>query len=188
MSRVDRKLENGGKNCLTEEMNTSDKYEEAEIDDRFELSESMENYIETIGYLEETLKVVRVKNIAKALKVKMPSVSSALGVLSKKDLVNYEKYDYVELTPRGQEVARRLRRRHENLKKFLKKILGVEEKNAEKDSCGMEHHISRNTINNIIKFMEFIEQCPQGRNSCLKNFQNYLKSDRMPDCMKSDSR
>jgi DtxR family Mn-dependent transcriptional regulator len=166
-------------------INISDRYEEAAIDDRFELSESMENYIEAIGHLEEKLKVVRVKNIAKALKVKMPSVSSALGVLSKKDLVNYEKYDYVELTPRGRDVAKRLRRRHENLKKFLEKILGVEEKNAEKDSCGMEHHISRNTINNIIKFMEFIEQCPQGKNNCLKNFQDYLKKDQMPDCMKT---
>ena len=167
-------------------MDSSERYEKAIKDDRVELSESMENYIEAIGDLEEKLKVVRVKNIAKALKVKMPSVSSALGVLSKKDLVNYEKYDYVELTPLGQEVAQRLRRRHENLKKFLEKILGVEEINAEKDSCGMEHHISRNTINNIIKFMEFIEQCPQGRNSCLKKFKDYLKKEKVPDCMKTD--
>ena len=168
-------------------INISDRYEEVAIDDGFELSESMEDYIEAIGHLEENLKVVRVKNIAKALKVKMPSVSSALGVLAKKDLVNYEKYDYVELTPRGLEVARRLRRRHENLKKFLKKILAVDENNAEKDSCGMEHHISRNTINNIIKFMEFIEQRPQGSNNFLKNFQDYLKTNKFPDCMKSDS-
>ena len=166
------------------EMNVPDRYEETALDNRIELSESMEDYIEAISHLEDRLKVVRVKNIAKALKVKMPSVSSALGVLAGKGLVKYEKYDYVELTPVGQEVAYRMRRRHENLKKFLEKILCVDEKNAEKDSCGMEHHISRDSINNIVKFMEFLEQCPQGENNCLKNFQDYLKTDKAPDSMK----
>ena len=166
------------------EMNVPDRYEETALDNSIELSESMEDYIEAISHLEDRLKVVRVKNIAKALKVKMPSVSSALGVLAGKGLVKYEKYDYVELTPVGQEVAYRMRRRHENLKKFLEKILCVDEKNAEKDSCGMEHHISRDSINNIVKFMEFLEQCPQGENNCLKNFQDYLKTDKAPDCMK----
>ena len=70
----------------------------SDIRDRADLSESMEDYIEAISQLEETLKVVRVKNIAHTMKVKMPSVSSALGVLEKKGLVHYEKYDYVELT------------------------------------------------------------------------------------------
>ncbi len=165
-------------------MNVPDRYEETALDNRIELSESMEDYIEAISHLEDRLKVVRVKNIAKALKVKMPSVSSAFGVLARKGLVKYEKYDYVELTPIGQEVAYRLRRRHENLKKFLENILGVDEENAEKDSCGMEHHISRSTINNIVKFMEFVEQCPQGSNNCLKNFHDYLKTNKATDCMK----
>ena len=136
-----------------------------------ELSESMEDYIEAIGELEKTLKVVRVKNIAKALKVKMPSVSSALGVLAKKSLVRYEKYDYVELTEEGQRIALLLRSRHSVLKKFLTDVLAVEENDAEKDSCGMEHHVSKDTINNLVKFIDYIGSAP------LAGFSDYLKSE-----------
>jgi DtxR family Mn-dependent transcriptional regulator len=140
------------------------------------LSESMEDYIEAISQLEERLKTVRVKNIAKIMKVKMPSVSSALGVLERKGLVNYEKYDYVELTQKGKKIAKAVRRRHDALKKFLIEVLGVDERSAEEDSCGMEHHISKNTIDNIISYLEFMENCPRTKDICLKGFKSYLKT------------
>ena len=147
-----------------------------------DLSESMEDYIETISQLEEMLKVVRVKNIARTMKVKMPSVSSALGVLEKKGLVNYEKYDYVELTENGKTVARSIRRRHDGLKKFLTEVLDVDEKSAEEDSCGMEHHVSKRTIDNIIRYMEFLERCPRKQETCLENFRTYLRTGSLPLC------
>jgi DtxR family Mn-dependent transcriptional regulator len=136
-----------------------------------ELSESMENYVEAIGELEDTLKVVRVKNIAKALKVKMPSVSAALGVLARKNLVKYEKYDYVELTEEGQRLAFLIRRRHTVIKKFLTEVLAVEEREAEKDSCGMEHHVSKDTMNNLVKFIDYIGATP------LAGFKEYLRAE-----------
>ena len=146
------------------------------------LSESMEDYIEAISQLEERLKAVRVKNIAKIMKVKMPSVSSALSVLERKGLVNYEKYDYVELTQKGKKIAQAVRKRHDALKKFLTEVLGVDERSAEKDSCGMEHHISKNTINNIISYMGFMENCLRQQELCLKNFKDYLETGVIPQC------
>jgi len=140
------------------------------------LSESMEDYIEAIGKLQDNLKVVRVKNIAKAMKVKMPSVSSALGVLEKKGLVNYEKYDYVELTDRGKKIANVVRMNHAILKRFLMEVLDVEENKAERDSCGMEHHISKATLDNLIKFVEFITKCPGNKNLILREFRKCLKT------------
>jgi DtxR family Mn-dependent transcriptional regulator len=164
----------------------SDENIESRKDGRIVLSESMEDYIETISQLEERLKAVRVKNIAKTMKVKMPSVSSALGVLERKGLVNYEKYDYVELTRKGREVAQAVRKRHDALKKFLIEFLGVDEKSAEEDSCGMEHHISKNTINNIISYMEFMENCPRNQEIFLNSFKTYLDTGVMPQCTDED--
>lgn len=138
------------------------------------LTESMENYIEVISQLSEDLKVVRVKNIAKVLAVKMPSVSAALSVLAKKGMVNYEKYDYVELTPKGKGVAEQLRKRHEVLKKFLIDVLCVDQKMAESDSCRIEHHISKQTVENIVKFIEYISNCPSEQKKCLLGFRNYI--------------
>lgn len=147
-----------------------------------DLTESMEDYIEAISQLEDRLKVVRVKNIARTMNVKMPSVSSALGVLEKKGLVNYEKYDYVELTEQGRQVARGVRRRHDVIKKFLTEVLSVDEKSASEDSCGMEHHISKHTIDNLIKYMEFLEECPRKKDVCLENFRTYLRTGTIPQC------
>jgi DtxR family transcriptional regulator, Mn-dependent transcriptional regulator len=138
------------------------------------LSESQEDYVEAIGELEEQLKVVRVKKIAEALDVKMSSVSSALALLAKKKLVNYEKYDYVELTEEGRKIAGFLRRRHAVLKKFLTEVLAVEEESADRDSCGMEHHVSKNTINNLVKFIEYIDSNPVRRRLDLESFKSYL--------------
>ncbi len=140
-----------------------------------ELSESMEDYLEVIRELEELHKVVRVKHIAEMMNVKMPSVSSALSVLERKGYVNYEKYDYVELTEKGRLAAEALIRRHEALKHFLINVLQVNEKTAELDACGMEHHVSKQTIDNMLKFIDYIENCAEPKYGCMKNFKEYLK-------------
>ena len=69
-------------------------------------SPSIEDYLEAIANLGGRRKVVRVNQIGQALDVKMPSVTSALKKLSDEGLVKHEKYGYVELTPKGEEIAR----------------------------------------------------------------------------------
>ncbi len=140
-----------------------------------DLSESMEDYLEVIKELEDLHKVVRVKHIAERMNVKMPSVSSALSVLERKGYVNYEKYDYVELTESGERIAESLIKRHEALKRFLIDVLQVSETTAEVDACGMEHHVSKQTIDNMLKFIEYIENCAEPKCGCMKNFKEYLK-------------
>ena len=65
------------------------------------LTSVMEDYLEAIFDLDKQKKVVRVKDIAKRLNVKMPTVTSMLKTLSKRELVHYEKYEYVEPTEKG---------------------------------------------------------------------------------------
>jgi len=138
------------------------------------ISETMEDYIEAIKLLEDKYKAVRVKHIAKKMNVKMPTVSSALSVLSKRNLVKYEKYDYVELTKKGEKLATSILARHNAIKRFLIDVLQVDSSIAEKDACGMEHHISKQTVNNILKFLEYIEDCTPSENFCMKNFKIFL--------------
>ena len=56
------------------------------------LTPTMEDYLELIYNLGKDTKVVRVRDIAKGMNVKMPSVTSMLNTLGKKDLINHEKY------------------------------------------------------------------------------------------------
>lgn len=137
------------------------------------LTSVMEDYLETIFDLDKDKKVVRVKDIAKKMNVKMPTVTSMLKTLSQRGLVHYEKYEYVELTHDGADVGREMHRRHGILKKFLTEILKVDTETADDEACKMEHALSPETLDSFVDFMEFIQVCPRAGESWLKHFQNY---------------
>ena len=71
------------------------------MDSHKPLTPAMENYLEAIFNLGKEKRVVRVKDIAKRLGVKMPTVTNMLKTLSGRGLIEYEKYEYLELTKNG---------------------------------------------------------------------------------------
>lgn len=133
------------------------------------LSDTMQDYLETIFSLQRSERVVRVKEIAKAMNVKMPSVTSALRTLSAEKLVRHEKYGHVELTPEGRELAESIHRRHITLVGFLRDILQLDEKTADEGACRLEHGLSRETLRRLLGLMEFIEGCPRSGGDWLKH-------------------
>ena len=151
------------------------------------LTSVMEDYLEAIVELDEDKKVVRVKDIAKRMDVKMPSVSSMLKTLSDRGLVKYEKYEYVELTKEGEDVGKEMQRRHEVFLKFLTDILKIDFATANEEACKMEHSLSSSTLNSLIDFMEFIQTCPRAGESWLKYFEEYRSKGRRPDLCRERS-
>jgi len=61
-------------------------------ENKTQLSDSLEDYLEIILALEKQKKVARVKDIAEEMSVLRGSVTSALKNLSSKELINYEPY------------------------------------------------------------------------------------------------
>lgn len=145
------------------------------------LTAVMEDYLEAIFDLDRSKKVVRVKDIAKRLDVKMPTVTSMLKTLSKRGMVDYEKYEYVELTPDGAEVGREMRRRHEILRRFLTQVLKIERSVADDEACKMEHTLSGETLESLTDFMDFIQACPRAGQGWLVHFQEYRRHGHMPE-------
>ncbi|HMA67948.1 MAG TPA: metal-dependent transcriptional regulator [Desulfosalsimonadaceae bacterium] len=137
------------------------------------LTPVMEDYLEAIFDLAREKKVVRVKDIAKRLDVKMPTVTSMLKTLGKRGLVHYEKYEYVELTGEGLTIGREMRRRHSILFQFLTDILKIDEQMADGEACKMEHTLSETTLESLTDFMAFIQECPRAGEDWLKNFAEY---------------
>ena len=117
------------------------------------LTESLENYLETIAFLKRENKIARVKDISKMMGVKNSSVNIALNVLSERGYVIHERYGYVDLTERGQIVADDIQKKEDLLFSFLHNILGVEKEIALKDACKMEHTISDETLAKLIYFV-----------------------------------
>ena len=138
-----------------------------------EISPSMGNYLENIYTLSLDRKVVRVRDIAKEIKVKMPSVNGALKKLAELGLIRHERYEFVELTDKGEGIARRILRRHEILQSFLSDVLKVSEKVAAEDACQIEHILSRETIEKLLAFLEFIQFYPKGGDQWLGQFHHF---------------
>lgn len=124
------------------------------------LSSAMEDYLEAIYHLEQERRIARVRDIANRLKVKMSSVSSALKILGSRGLISYDPHQFITLTDRGMIMAKEIVRKHEVLKRFLSRILILDDATAEDNACRIEHHLDPEVIERLTRFVEFMEMCP----------------------------
>jgi DtxR family manganese transport transcriptional regulator len=129
----------------------------------------VEDYLEVIYELIQSKGYARSTAIAERLGVRTASVTSMLQRLSRLDLIVYERYRGLTLTPKGKRLAKNVQQRHLTILKFLR-ALGIEEKVAREDAEGIEHHVNKNTIERIGRFMEFIEQHPSWFHVFLETF------------------
>ena len=126
-----------------------------------DISKREEEYLETMYILHKNKGVIRVKDIARMMRVKPPSVVDALKKLADKGLVEYEKYDRILLTDVGKKVAQDTYSKHVLLTQFFIDILGIPPEIAEQDACQFEHYVHEITVSRIKEFAQFIqEQCP----------------------------
>jgi DtxR family Mn-dependent transcriptional regulator len=126
--------------------------------DKIELSASLEDYIEAIFNLALESNVARSKNIAERLNVSKSSVTGALRLLKDKGLANYEPYGYVTLTERGRGAAAEIVKKHNILKFFFEKVLGVETDLAQDAACRAEHTLGSEIIAKLLSFIEFVTE------------------------------
>jgi DtxR family Mn-dependent transcriptional regulator len=127
-----------------------------------ELTPSMEDYLETILLLEQKNRVARVKDIAEKLSVQMPSVTGALKSLKSRELVEYEKNSFINLTPKGLKLAKAILQRHEILVDFFSLALGLEGENAEDQACRVEHAIDQSTAERFRNLTQWVQKKNSG--------------------------
>jgi DtxR family transcriptional regulator, Mn-dependent transcriptional regulator len=121
------------------------------------LTSNMEDYMETIYLLSKESKVVRVKDIAKKLNIKMPSVTAALNKLKEGALIEYEKYGFIELTSEGSKLAQQVYNRHLCLHTFFEDILGLKCEDADEVACKVEHNLTPESCQKIQRLIDFFE-------------------------------
>lgn len=120
-----------------------------------ELSHSMVHYLLTIHKLKEERGYARVTDIAKELKLTKGSVSTALNNLKKKGLVEEEENSkFLLLTNTGHDEVHNILSARTLIYYFLKDFVGVSAEIAEKDSCAMEHLMSKETSERFFTFMK----------------------------------
>jgi DtxR family Mn-dependent transcriptional regulator len=125
------------------------------------MSPALEDYLETIYLLVQEHGFARVKDIAHARDVKAATVSVALRKLAELDLIRYERREYITLSPHGDEAGRRVFTRHRLLARFFEEVLGMPSAAASEQACAMEHSLTDDAMDRLVKFFEFVGSCPK---------------------------
>ena len=121
------------------------------------IQESAENYLETIYILRKKSGSVRSIDIVNHLGYSKPSVSNAMKQFRENGYVTVDDGGFITLTDLGLEVAEKMYMRHEMLTKVLT-YLGVSEETAKEDACKIEHYLSDETFDAIVKHAKNIEK------------------------------
>jgi len=120
----------------------------------------LQEYLTSIYRLKKSgKKEIRIGDLAKERKVRLPSVTDAMKKLVKMNLIKYSRYGSVELTEEGERIAEILDRIEEDFYLFLVNFLGVPEEKAKKEACHVEHGVNVETAERLVAFMDYLNKC-----------------------------
>ncbi len=114
-------------------------------------NENTEDYLELISDLLNKNGEARIVDIANNLNIAQATANKTIKRLHSQGYVKKEPYRSVFLTLKGQKIASQSKRRHKIVYNFLIN-LGINHKIAAADSEGIEHHVSKKTLDKMEKF------------------------------------
>jgi Mn-dependent DtxR family transcriptional regulator len=117
---------------------------------------AVEDYLEQIHNLIETKGYARVVDIAQNLGISQASVTNMIQKLDAEGYLVYERYRGVTLTDDGRRVGQAIAKRHDVLARLLQRF-GLDAETVHRDVEGMEHHISRQTLQVLTLILEELE-------------------------------
>ena len=147
------------------------------------MTTSEENYIKVIYHLSLVSPTgVNTNAIAGMLDTKASSVTEMLKKLSDKELLNYQKYQGVNLTEKGLLSAKIIVRKHRVCEVFLVEKLHFSWDEVHEIAEELEHIKSEKLINKLDAFLEFPAFDPHGdpipdENGAIKKVEKLLLSD-----------
>ena len=109
-------------------------------------NETAEDYVEAVFDTIGEKQSCRVQDLARHFDVSHVTVSRIVSRLCTEGLMSTSPYQPIELTKKGESLAKRVKKRHEIVYQFLIS-LGVDQQTAHIDSEGIEHHVSQVTLN-----------------------------------------
>ena len=123
-----------------------------EFSDNF-ITHSAAHHLLAILELSTKQGYARVSDVARYLDITTGSVSTNLKALKEKKLVLEDDNRFVSLSEEGKSFAHAILMRRQLLRRLFSDVLGVDHKQAQIDSCKMEHLLSAETTSKLAKFM-----------------------------------
>jgi len=104
-------------------------------------------------------------------------------------MINYAPYEVITLTQKGYNIAQTIAKRHEILRDFLVNTLGIENSEAEKVACGMEHSLTPTVTMRLAAFVNLCKKNPDLHKmfqAFYKTFLNKFENETLDNCVKKD--
>ncbi len=117
------------------------------------ISKSQEEYLKTMYVLKIKNEEIRVTDIAESLNVSKPSVTKAINNLKGLDLVNNKTYGKIELTDKGEDIAKKVLEAYDISYVFLKDVLELDEEKARKEAEKLKLTMEDYTLNSLAKYV-----------------------------------
>jgi DtxR family Mn-dependent transcriptional regulator len=124
-------------------------------------SRSVGDYLKAVWEVAQ-MGTASTKEIADRLSVAPPSVTSMLGRLRERGLVDYERYQGASLTEAGRLEALRLLRRHRLIETFLLEHLGYGWDEVHEEAERLEHAVSDEFTERLAELLRHPERDPHG--------------------------
>lgn len=115
--------------------------------------ETAQDYVEMIAKLIDETGEARVTDLARQLGVTHVTVNRTIQRLRRAGLVTALPYRSIFLTEAGRKLSEEASQRHEIVGAFLES-LGVPSEIAQADAEGIEHHVSKETLNAFVRHLK----------------------------------
>ena len=126
--------------------------------DQNPLTHSAAHHLVAILDLREELGYARVSDVATRLAITRGSASITLDRLVKRGLVTKDRNKFLGLSEEGERIAREVQAKKFVMKKLLIELLGVDDRQADVDTCKIEHLISCATAAQATRMLQFLEE------------------------------
>ena len=120
------------------------------------LSNSLEEYLKTIYILKNNNEKIQVTKIANKMQLSKPSVNRALKSLKSEELIEYEAYGEINLTLKGEELAKKILEAYDIVYVFLTEILEIPKEDAQEEAIKVKSVLNDKTLNSLTKYVHKI--------------------------------
>lgn len=120
------------------------------------ISKALEEYLKTMYVLKKQTGNIRITDIANKMNCSKPSVNKAVYNLKDNGLLNYESYGTIELTEKGEDLAKKILETYDIVYIFLKDVLNIDTKSAQEQAEKIKLVITDNTINKLAKYVHSV--------------------------------
>ena len=138
-----------------------------------EVTHSVAHYLIALLDLHDRRGYARVSDVAKSLDVTKGSVSVQMKQLKERGFVIEDENRFLKLTDLGESEARKVIENRRIFTEFLTGILNLDKEEAEVDACKVEHLVSEETAQKLLRLSQVLRSDDADTLGFLKKLKNF---------------